>query len=166
MSKNFNLTANLYEAVYGGVNKHPHQIPFKKSYVCIGHNCTHKLAQLSGSQILFLHYLTDIMNKEQRIVSSIQLLKDFNQHLYVCRVKKSFSKSFYEKTIAKLVKLDLLISMDVGHAYIVNPKYIFREDNTYRKVLLRKLLKCINLPSWQKTNVFSVLGSLCDYRMP
>lgn len=166
MSEKINLTANLYEATYGGPKLHKTKISFKKSYVCIGHNCTHKLARLSGSQIVFLHYLTDVMNKDQRIVSSIHLLKDFNQHLLNCGVKKSYSMSFYNKTITKLVKLDLLISMDVGHAYIVNPKYIFKQDNKHRKSLLLKLLKCINLPNWQNTNVFSILGGLCGYRMP
>jgi hypothetical protein len=88
----------------------------------------------------------------------------FNEHLIACGITRTFSIYFFYKAISKLVHLNLLISTDTRGVYVVNPKYVYRGTLEARKKVLRWLLKKINDPQWQKSNVFSVLGKLSGYR--
>ena len=158
------LKAMFYNNVNGYNSPQNESVPFKKDHVCVVHNHIYLNVRLTKDHRLIFDYLCEMMDKDQKVHSTIETLKSFHEHLMPYGVTINIGTRAFREAISRLVKLNLLISMSTKGVYIVNPKYVYRGSLERRKTVLRWLLKKINDRGWQNSNVFSLLGKFSGYR--
>lgn len=121
-------------------------------------NWHHRLMELSPTSISLLFYLAEqmdeITNEVYHNQATIRRYQNFRKKIG----KKACSDATVRKGFQQLKRSNVIISTNEKGNYIVNPIYLYKESDEYRRICINKLLEHTKDIEWANTNLLEALG--------
>lgn len=95
------------------------------------------MEKLNGSEIIFLYYLTEVMDHSNQIIHNHSLRSKFK--FYMNDSDNEFTDLYVKKLFLSLTKTEFLLSSGKKGTYHINPIY-FTKNNTNREKLITELV--------------------------
>jgi hypothetical protein len=159
MKRTFIVTRTIYFFEDGKYfTKKPFHKKYTKEHFRFFLDWQHRLLALSPITISLIFYLAEHMDDMTNEVTHNKAMIRRYQNFRIKIGKKPCSDSAVRKGFQQLKRNHVLISTPEIGNYIVNPIYMFKENDELRRICINKLLDNTKDINWSGTNLCEALG--------